>query len=95
MDNTLESRVRRLEDRVGISETVIRYGVAVDARNWEVFADCFAPTVTTERTGEVARNEFVTFVAGALDGFTSTQHLKLPGHLVKQGHDHQAMLSAR
>ena len=77
----LESRVRRLEDRADISETVIRYCVAVDARNWEMFADCFAPTVTTEQTGQLARNEFVTFVAGALDGFRSTQHMST-NHLI-------------
>jgi hypothetical protein len=39
----LESRVRRLEDRALISETVIKCAVAVDRRDWAMFADLTDP----------------------------------------------------
>jgi len=70
----LEDRVRRLEDRQSIVDVVIRYCVAVDSRDWVLFASCFAPTVRRE-IGELTREEFVAIVEGALPGFRSTQHL--------------------
>lgn len=70
----LESRVRRLEDRQAIVDVVVRYCVAVDARDWALFATCFAPTVRRD-DGTLGREEFVAVVAGALPGFRSTQHL--------------------
>jgi len=70
----LESRIQRLEDRQAIIDVVISYCVAVDRRDWAMFANCFAPTVLRE-SGEVRREEFVAIVEGALPGFRSTQHL--------------------
>jgi len=70
----LESRIQRLEDRQAIIDVVIRYCVAVDRRDWAMFADCFAPSMRTD-SGELSSEEFVAIVAGALPGFRSTQHL--------------------
>jgi len=70
----LESRIQRLEDRQAIIDVVIRYCVAVDRRDWGMFADCFASTVSLD-SGEVTREEFVAVVQGTLPGFRSTQHL--------------------
>jgi hypothetical protein len=70
----LERRVRRLEDHQAIVDVVIRYCVAVDRRDWGLFADCFAPSVRRD-SGELTREEFVAVVEGALPGFRSTQHL--------------------
>ena len=39
----LESRMRRLGDRALISETVIKYAVAVDRCEWAMFADFTDP----------------------------------------------------
>ena len=80
MSTDIEARVRQLEDRVLISEVVIKYCVAVDRRDWEMFADCFADTLHTDE-GDITRGEFVATVSGALDGFTVTQHLS-PNHLI-------------
>lgn len=69
-----ELRLRRLEDRQLILDVVVRYCVAVDARDWTMFASCFAPSVRRD-DGELAREDFVAVVEGALPGFRSTQHL--------------------
>ena len=45
MTDDLASRVRRLEDRALISETVTKYAVAVDRRDWAMFAACFTDPV--------------------------------------------------
>jgi hypothetical protein len=81
LSSELETRIRRLEDRNAIIEAVIRYGVSVDRKDWQMFADCFTPVVRTDHSGDVSREEFVAIVAGALDGFGSTQHLST-NHLI-------------
>jgi hypothetical protein len=45
MTTDLEARIRRLEDRVEISEQVIRYAMGVDRRDWQMFADCFTDPI--------------------------------------------------
>ena len=59
---------------------VVSYCVAVDRRDWAMFASLFAPTVRTD-SGELSSAEFVAIVQGALPGFRSTQHLST-NHLV-------------
>ena len=75
------SRIRAIEDRTAIVDTVIQYCVAVDKRDWALFADCFAPRVQTE-FGELQRREFVAIVETALPAFRSTQHLST-NHIVR------------
>lgn len=87
MTSDLEERIRRIEDRISIGETVIRYCVGVDRRDWVMFTDCFTDPVLTDYdlddrpTGTVPRADLVARVAEALNGFTATQHLS-PNHLI-------------
>ncbi len=77
----LEARVRRLEDRVLISDRVITYAVAVDQRDWALFADCFTDPVHADYSenglaaADFARDDLVDIVRSAVSGYTATQHL--------------------
>jgi hypothetical protein len=88
MTNDLESRIRRLEDRAEISEQVIRYAMAVDRRDWRMFADCFTDPVHADYSengvpaADFARADLVGMVREALSGFTATQHLS-PNHVIE------------
>jgi len=81
MANDIEARIRRIEDRVAIGETVIRYGLAVDRRDWVMFERCFTDPVNTGYNSEgvpsgfTSRKDLVALVSTALNGFTTTQHL--------------------
>jgi hypothetical protein len=80
MADDLQSRISQLEDRAAISETVIRYCLSVDRRDWAMYARCFTDPIRTEYSGgsprgTVSRAAFVARVSEALDGFTVTQHL--------------------
>jgi SnoaL-like domain len=83
---SLESRIRRLEDRAQISETVIRYAMGVDQRDWAMFGNCFTDPVHVEfglsgLVADLGRDELVSLVRGAIGGFTATQHLS-PNHVI-------------
>jgi hypothetical protein len=88
MTTDLEARIRRLEDRVEISEQVIRYAMGVDLRDWGMFADCFTDPIYADyaagdsAAGAVARDELVARIAGILDEFTATQHIS-PNHVIE------------
>jgi SnoaL-like domain len=88
LSDDLESRVRLLEDRALISETVIKYAVAVDRRDWEMFADCFTDPVHADYSAnglpatDFARDDLVAIVRDAVNGYTATQHLS-PNHLIE------------
>jgi hypothetical protein len=77
----LEMRVRRLEDRALISETVIKYAIAVDRRDWTMFAACFTDPVHADYSenglpaADFARDDLVAIVRDAVSGYTATQHL--------------------
>ena len=83
----LEARVRRLEDRVLISDRVISYAVAVDQRDWVLFADCFTDPVHADYSenglaaADFARDDLVDIVRSAVSGYTATQHLSA-NHLI-------------
>jgi len=84
----LEARIRRLEDRALISECVIKYAVAVDRNDWEMFGDCFTDPVHTDYSengmpaADLARAELAGIVRGALSRFPATQHLS-PNHVIE------------
>jgi SnoaL-like protein len=84
----LDSRIRQLEDRVQISEQVIKYAMGVDRRDWAMFADCFTDLVYADFSGggipaaTVSRADLVARVSAALDGFTATQHIS-PNHVIE------------
>ncbi|KXX61737.1 nuclear transport factor 2 family protein [Rhodococcus sp. LB1] len=81
MTTDLESRIRQLEDRALISERVIKYAMAVDRADWEMFADRFTDPVHADYSengmpaADFARDDLVGIVRGALGGYTATQHL--------------------
>jgi len=87
MSHDLGTRLRRLEDRMAISEVVVKYGLGVDRRDWALFADCFTDPVDTDYSGlgspakEWERDAFVENIRVHLSGFTATQHIS-PNHLV-------------
>ena len=84
----LEARVRRLEDRALISETVIKYAIAVDRRDWAMFADCFTDPVHADYSenglpaADFVRDDLVAIVRDAVGGYTATQHLS-PNHVIE------------
>jgi hypothetical protein len=88
MADDLETRVRRLEDRVAISEVVIRYGLAVDRRDWAMFERGFTDPVNTGYdsngvpSGTTSRQDLVALVSTALNGFDTTQHLSV-NHVIE------------
>lgn len=87
-EKLLESRIRRLEDRALISERVIKYAIAVDRADWEMFGDCFTDPVHADYSenglpaADFARDELVGIVRDALSGYTATQHLS-PNHVIE------------
>jgi hypothetical protein len=88
MSTDLESRVRQLEDRALISERVIKYALAVDRADWEMYAGCFTDPVHIDFSeaglpaADFARDGFVGRVRVLLSGFTATQHLS-PNHVIE------------
>ena len=88
MVTDLELRIRHLEDRALISERVVRYAMAVDRRDWQMFADCFTDPVHADYSqnglpaAHFARDDLVSIVREALSGFTATQHLS-PNHVIE------------
>ncbi|MEY2434039.1 MAG: hypothetical protein QOC92_3764 [Acidimicrobiaceae bacterium] len=101
MTEDLESRVRRLEDRAVISETVTKYAIAVDRRDWKMFADCFTDPVHADYSenglpaADFARDELVGIVRDAVSGYSATQHLS-PNHVIEfDDHDpHRAICTS-
>ena len=88
MTADLDARIHRLEDRVQISEQVIRYAMAVDRRDWAMLGGCFTDPVHADFTeagsvaAEFARDDLVGGISGAISGFTATQHLS-PNHVIE------------
>ena len=88
MSADLEARVRRLEDRAQISEQVIRYALAVDRRDWQMFAGVFTDPVHADFSelgtpaADLSAAELAARVSAVLNGFTATQHLS-PNHVIE------------
>ena len=86
-DTDLLARVARIEDRIAISEVVIRYAMAIDRSDWQSFAELFTDPVHVNFSeaglppGDFSREMFVGFASAGLDGFTARQHLS-PNHVI-------------
>jgi hypothetical protein len=84
----LETRIQQIEDRTQISETVIKYAMGVDRRDWTLFGNCFTDRVYADfSAGGVPaewfdRDELVSRISFALNGFTATQHIS-PNHVIE------------
>ena len=88
MTTDLTSRVRQLEDRNAISERVIKYAMAIDSADWDLFASCLTDPVHIDFSEagmpaqDFPRDEFVGFTRNSLGGFTARQHLS-PNHVTE------------
>jgi len=96
MSAELERRVRRLEDRQQISETVIRYAMSLDRADWQLFRDCISDPIFidfSQWSGMEARtwrrDEWADFAREVLTGFEARQHLS-PNHVVEFDGDDEA-----
>jgi SnoaL-like domain len=64
-----------------VSEVVIRDAIAVDRRDWGLFAGCFTEPVHADYSEnglpatDFARDDLVRIVRDAVNGYSATQHL--------------------
>jgi hypothetical protein len=94
--DSLEARLRRIEDRTQISECVIRYAMALDNTDWDLFVDTIADPIYidfSDWSGMEARSwgrqEWCDFARDVLTGFDSRQHLS-PNHVIDFASDDEA-----
>lgn len=73
--------LQTLLDRAAISDTVIQYATAVDARDWPLYAACFTPTLYRDFSafapgvvGDIDHLDWAAEVSQTLPGFDATQH---------------------
>ena len=87
VNTDLEARVRRLEDRTAIVETVIGYAVAIDRGDWDALGRTLTDPVHVDYSeaglpaADFARGDFTGFARASLEAWTSRQHLS-PNHVV-------------
>lgn len=88
MTTDLDARIRRLEDRIAISECVINYARAIDLADWELLASLFTDPVHVDFSeagmpaSDLPRDAFVGFARQGLSGFDARQHLS-PNHITE------------
>ena len=88
MSDSLEARVKRIEDREAISECVIRYAMSLDKADWDLFKDTVADPIFVDFTSwadlearDYSRDEWAGFARDVLSGFDSRQHIS-PNHVI-------------
>ena len=86
--DSLEARVRRIEDRIQISECVIRYAMALDQADWDLFRETIADPIYIDFSDwsgmeprSWARDEWAGFARDVLSGFDARQHIS-PNHVI-------------
>jgi hypothetical protein len=86
--DSLEARVKRIEDRQQISECVIRYAMSLDRADWDLFKDTIADPIYidfSDWSGMEARSwgreEWAGFARDVLTGFDQRQHIS-PNHVI-------------
>ena len=85
--DSLEARIRRLEDRNAIIDVVISYAVSIDEADWTGYAATMTDPVHVDFSeaglpaADFPRDQFIGFAAQALEGWTARQHLS-PNHRV-------------
>jgi len=100
VSDSLEQRVRRIEDRQQISETVVRYAISLDTNDWELFKETIADPIFidfSEWSGmeprEWGRQEWADFARDVLSGFDSIQHLS-PNHVITFDSEDEAVCTS-
>ena len=96
MSDSLEARVKRIEDREAISECVIRYAMSLDKADWDLFRDTVADPIFVDFTSwaelearDYSREEWVGFATEVLSGFDARQHIS-PNHVITFESDDKA-----
>ena len=85
--DSLEARIKRIEDRTAIIDLVIAYAVAIDEADWAGFAATMTDPVRIDFSeagmppADFPRDQFVGFASGVLEGWTARQHIS-PNHRV-------------
>jgi len=88
VSDSLEARVKRIEDREAISECVIRYAMSLDKADWELFKETVADPIFVDFTSwadlearDYSRDEWAGFARDVLSGFDARQHIS-PNHVI-------------
>jgi len=96
VSDSLEARVKRIEDREAVSECVIRYAMSLDRADWDLFRDTVADPIFVDFTSwadlearDYSREEWVGFATEVLSGFDARQHLS-PNHVITFESDDEA-----
>jgi ketosteroid isomerase-like protein len=96
VSDSLEARVKRIEDREAISECVIRYAMSLDKADWDLFKDTVADPIFVDFTSwaglearDYSREEWAGFARDVLSGFDARQHLS-PNHVITFESDDEA-----
>ena len=74
----MDEALREQNDRLAIVDVINRYGIAIDAGDWERLASCFTPDAKVSYgSGSEFHGgaEVAEFVKGATVGLTAQQHL--------------------
>jgi hypothetical protein len=87
---SLESRIRRLEDREEIRDLAVRYGLAVDERDFSTIKTLFTPDGRLRTAAGVIKgqgaNEVVAYFERHMNDLGPTNHF-VHGHLVEHDPD--------
>jgi hypothetical protein len=96
VSDSLEARVKRIEDREQISECVIRYAASLDKADWELMKETIADPIFVDFTSwadlearEYSREEWAGFARDVLTGFDARQHIS-PNHVITFESDDEA-----
>lgn len=88
MNDSLEQRLKRIEDREAISECVIRYAISLDTTNWDLFKEMIADPIFIDFSDwsgmeprSWGREEWAGFARDVLTGFDARQHIS-PNHVI-------------
>ena len=88
MSDSLQARVKRIEDRQAISECVIRYAMSLDKADWELFKETVSDPIFVDFTSwadlearAYSREEWAGFARDVLSGFDARQHIS-PNHVI-------------
>lgn len=88
MTDSLEARVKRIEDREQISECVIRYAMSLDRADWELMKETIAEPIFVDfsswapmEPASYSRDEWAGFARDVLTGFDARQHIS-PNHVI-------------
>ena len=94
--DSLEARVRRIEDREAISECVIRYAMSLDRADWDLFRATIADPLHIDFSDwsgmeprSWGREEWAGFARDVLSGFDARQHIS-PNHVITFDSDDEA-----